>query len=379
MAPARPLAGAIIGLGMAAVAPGQSFEILPDLPGGNTYTEVFGVSANGQFVVGTSDSANGREAFSWSLPDGLTALGSLESETFFSEARDISDDGETVVGISWLDNEARGFVYEGGVMEDFGFIETGEINPQSRAFAITPDGSLIAGSASRSTSVPAVIKDGDDWLELGTLDTREYGIAYAHGISSDGSVAVGQGTSVLGFQAFTWDPSGGIQGLGFLDDTDRYSDATAVSGDGLSVVGWSNSGGGEEAFLYRDGSMLGLGDDLINGIRSIALDVDFDGSTIVGRIGTANGFEAGVWLDAGEPLRLEDYLESVGIDVPIELSVATGISADGNTIVGNGFADGNVVGWVARIPEPSVAGLILCASALFLRRSAGWACRQRGN
>ncbi|MGI9242031.1 MAG: hypothetical protein ACR2RV_14605, partial [Verrucomicrobiales bacterium] len=154
---------------MVAIARGQSFEILPDLPGGNTYTEVFGISANGQFVVGTSDSASGREAFSWSRQDGLTALGSLESETFFSEARDISDDGKTVVGISWLGNDARGFVYEGGIMEDFGFIESGEINPQSRAFGITPDGGLIAGSASRSMSVPAVIKDGADWLELGTL------------------------------------------------------------------------------------------------------------------------------------------------------------------------------------------------------------------
>lgn len=354
---------------MVAGAPGQSFEILPDLPGGNTYAEVFGVSANGRFVVGSSDSANGREAFTWSRPDGLTALGSLESATFFSEARDISDDGRTAVGISWLDNDARGFIYADGVMEDFGVIEVGEINPQSRAFAITPDGTMIAGSASRSSSVPAVIKESGDWLELGTLDPRENGIANAHGLSSDGSVAVGQSTSDLGFQAFAWDSSGGMQPLGFLDDTDRYSDATAVSGDGSSIVGWSNSSGGEEAFLFRDGSMIGLGDDLSNGIRSIAFDIDFDGSTIVGRIGTAKGFEAGIWLDAGEPLLLADYLEDLGVTVLGELSEATGVSADGRTIVGNGFFEGNRVGWVAQIPEPSAAGLILCASALLLRRS----------
>lgn len=358
----------VAGLAICPFAWSASFQVLPDLPGGNSFVEVFGVSANGRFVVGSSNSDSGREAFAWERNQGITPLGSLDSSTFFSEARAVSNDGETAVGISWLGNDVRGFRYRNGVMESVGVIEQGEIDPQSRAFAITPDGSVLGGSASTSSAVHAILKIDDTWTDLGTLDGGS-GIANVHDLSYDGGVAIGQSTSLLGRQAFRWDSLGGMLALGFLDPADRYSNATAVSGNGSTVVGWSRSMGGEEAFMYRDGVMHGLGDDPTNGTRSIAHDVDSDGSTIVGRIGTRQGFEAGIWIDGGEPELLHDYLGKRGVDVPIELIEATGVSADGFTIVGNGFLEGRRVGWVAQVPEPSIAALLSAfLVALLLRR-----------
>jgi hypothetical protein len=79
---------------------------------------------------------------------------------------------------------------------------------------------------------------------------------------------------------------------------------------------------------------------------------------------------------------LKSYLTSHGADLTgWTLTNATGISADGLTIVGNGLnADGEVEGWVARlspaaVPEPSsvvMAGLgLLGGLGLAARRRFG--------
>ena len=54
-----------------------SIQSLGDLSGGNSYSYVSGVSADGSVVVGYSTSANGREAFRWTEAEGMVGLGDL--------------------------------------------------------------------------------------------------------------------------------------------------------------------------------------------------------------------------------------------------------------------------------------------------------------
>jgi probable HAF family extracellular repeat protein len=96
--------------------------------------------------------------------------------------------------------------------------------------------------------------------------------SYATGVSADGSVVVGAGNTASGNQAFTWDSVNGMQrladvltGLG-LDLTGwTLSEASAVSADGLTIVGIGSSpSSGNEAWIAHipepaTGSLLGLG------------------------------------------------------------------------------------------------------------------------
>src|SRR5262247_1739273 len=81
----------------------------------------------------------------------------------------------------------------------------------------------------------------------------------AAGISADGSVVVGMGTSASGYEAFRWTAGGGMVGLGDLPGGGFASTAYGVSGDGSVIVGQGYSASGYEAFRWTaGGGMVGL-------------------------------------------------------------------------------------------------------------------------
>ena len=66
------------------------------------------VSADGAVIVGYGVSANGNEAFRWTLATGIVGLGDLPGDIFSSEAYAVSADGSIVVGTS----ASEGYGYE---------------------------------------------------------------------------------------------------------------------------------------------------------------------------------------------------------------------------------------------------------------------------
>ena len=162
----------------------------------------------------------------------------------------------------------------------------------------------------------------------------------AAGVSADGSVIVGTSSSASGSQAFRWTASSGMVGLGYLPG-DTNSNALGVSADGSVVVGSSGyqlyvgGPGYSQAFRWTAGSgMVGLG-YLLGGIYSSATAVSGDGSIVVGD----NGGEALRWTAGSGMQSLWDVLVTNGLNFdPVRgagsLYPASGISADGNTIVG---------------------------------------------
>jgi probable HAF family extracellular repeat protein len=102
--------------------------------------------------------------------------------------------------------------------------------------------------------------------------------SYAHGVSADGSVVVGQ-SNASGVEAFRWTSDGGVVGLGDLPGEIFDSVALGVSADGSVVVGSSNGASGNEAFRWTsEGGMVGLGDLAGGTFNSRASAVSADGS-----------------------------------------------------------------------------------------------------
>jgi len=231
----------------------------------------------------------------------------------------------------------------------------------------------IDAALEAAESLPPVTQSGD--LPGGAFDSS------ASRITPDGSVIVGMGTSSVGEEAFRWTSGGGMVGLGFLPGGDE-SRALDVSADGSVVIGSGNSNQApEEAFRWTasDG-MVSLGSLSMGGVqfqqRTRAYAMPADGNVIVGDsfVDPWFGYQPFLWTPDDGMRSLVDILTiDCGIDLTgWLLSDARDISADGRTIVGNGWDPaGNKMAWIATIPEPSSCALALLAGAFVLRRRHG--------
>lgn len=132
-----------------------------------------------------------------------------------------------------------------------------------------------------------------------------------------------------------------FQGLGGLTATDVYSEATAISGDGLTVVGYSFDEHGDiRSFRWTaDTGMVVL--PAINPEWSYgeAFGVSHDGSVIVGQdynLGSEDGGtrQAYLWTAGPSP---SDPGTTTGLpyaDTEYSYATAKAVSADGSTVVG---------------------------------------------
>jgi probable HAF family extracellular repeat protein len=160
-------------------------------------------------------------------------------------------------------------------------------------------------------------------------------------VSGDGSTLVGWSFSSEGVEAYRWSAASGMARLGQLHPDLFASGAYAVSYDGSVIVGFATTPTGEEAFRWsRASGMVGLGDlGTTTGLHSIATAVSADGEVVTGHAGSVrSGAEAFRWTAAGGMVGLG------GLPDALVNSHPTAISADGSTIVG--FAQGRD-GWEA--------------------------------
>jgi probable HAF family extracellular repeat protein len=250
-----------------------------------------GISADGSVIVGTS----GPQAFRWTAGSGMVGLGYLPGDGG-STALAVSGNGLVVVGSS-------GFQQYVGAPGNY------------QAFRWTAGSGMVG---------------------LGHLPGYTNSDALA--VSGNGSVVVGrngyQDLDYVGapgkYQAFRWTAGSGMAGLGYLPGTTNSS-ANGVSADGSVIVGTS----GIQAFRWTAGSgMVGLG-YLPGDNSSSANGVSGDGSIVVGNGGYGEAFR---WTAGSGMQSLWDLLVTNGLNLdPGLVPGASGISADGNTIVGFGF------------------------------------------
>jgi probable HAF family extracellular repeat protein len=159
--------------------------------------------------------------------------------------------------------------------------------------------------------------------------------SYANGISSDGSTVVGSSES----SAFRWTAATGMQALGVPQSVGINDQAFGVSGDGSVVVGVTEEfRSSPQAFRWTNSTGMQVLGDLPGGIgNNFATDVSSDGSVIVGTAGNET-------VGPGVPFRWTALTGMVRVD---GMTSAEAVSADGNTIVGTGTAEGDASIWTA--------------------------------
>jgi probable HAF family extracellular repeat protein len=177
--------------------------------------------------------------------------------------------------------------------------------------------------------------DTAEFYSLGTIPGNSNGSVnapQAMSVSANGLVVVGYSQE----EAFRWTQASGMQGLGFLDQTQPASYATGVNDDGSIVVGYgSNSAGSLEAFRWTEADGMNPLGFLSGGDFSTALATDSDGNAVVGVSTSSAGPQAYVWTQA-------EGMTGLGFLPGGTFSTATGISGDGSIVVGRAMdADGN--------------------------------------
>ena len=332
------------------------FFPLGELTGGKVNSSASAVSANGNVVVGESGSTNGTEAFRWTQAGGMVGLGDLAGGVFESVAKGVSADGSVVVGTSKSSLGTEAFRWTSTGMVGLGDLAGSGF--YSIANGVNADGSVVVGQSLSSVGFEAY-----RWTQAGGMvglgDLAGGGVnSQAYGVSANGSVVVGQGSSSNGPEAFRW-TSAGMVGLGDLAGGSFASLASATNADGSVVVGYGNNANGREAIRWTQaGGMVGLG-VLDGGLSSQAYGVSADGSVVVGKSETDNGDKGFRWTQAGGMVNLADWLTAAGVTIApgFGIGVATGVSADGNVIVGLGLGTDGAEAFLARV-SPLGSGVI---------------------
>jgi len=241
-----------------------------------------------------------------------------------SSASALSDDGDVVFG--------GGQAFNNGLYSFRTINGVSQQTTRPQPSGVSGDGTIVAGNRVSIPGPGLSTAFRDDWSGTASIPLGDFAggadDASASDISADGSVIVGWGTTSFGREPFVWTETDGLRSLGKLPDVFVLgAQANAVSADGRVIVGEGYSGAGG-AFIWTEET----GYRLLMDVLTNELNVDLQN-----------------WQ---------------------ALLSAEDISADGMTIVGHGVnPSGRFEAFVARVPEPGTAALLLMGLALLLGTS----------
>jgi probable HAF family extracellular repeat protein len=242
---------------------------LGDLPGGDTKSRAYAVSADGSVVVGYALDAAGQVGFRWANGEmsPLPGVGGTAPRTLV--ARGVSADGSVVVGGLPSVIGPRGFRWENGVTTTLGM-------GLPQADAVSADGSVVIGWG---------VEEGAYRWENGVVTSL--GSLYPWGLSANGSVVVGAGAT----DALRWE-SGTITSLGPGLAMDASADGSIIVGTKSTLASFlSGDDGDPNGFIWtpqlgyrdlRDFLTNDCGLDLTGWGLLCAKGVSDDGLTICG-------------------------------------------------------------------------------------------------
>lgn len=320
-----------------ALSQAATFRGLETLPGGYA-SYAWGVSGDGQVVVGQSMALEGSEAVSWTRQGEISGLGRLPGGKD-SLAKGASRDGSVIVGISSQYDSERGDVtgwwaFQWNVVHGIQSLGVGTANK------VNASGSVVVGD-NGSKAYRWANGLGFPLTGVDSVDCRD--------VSDDGLVAVG----TIEERAYRWTLDQGPVDLGTLPG-DQFSEAYGISGNGKYVVGVSYDRLSQAFRWGQTDGMIGLG-SLPPSDASRANAVSSDGSVIAG---LSSG--AFVWDHTHGIRSMKELLTRLGFDLADwVIEEATGVSDDGRTIVGNGSFHGFPKAWVAFVDDLTLPELTL--------------------
>jgi probable HAF family extracellular repeat protein len=359
-----------ISLLSAANAQSAKFTNLSPLDSG---AYISSVSDDGSATAGQTGTENGH-AFQWTASGGLTDLGTLGGAT--SLASGMSADGAVVVGWSDVGGRYRAIQHAFLWEQHVGMVDLGTLSPRnsininSQATGVSSNGAVVIGWSELEHGSEGS-RHAFQWaqgqmIDLGVLgETPDSNIYYSYnseakGVSEYGDIVVGWSDVYWGNgrtrHAFQWTKAGGMVDLRTIGNIDyHYSMANAISRDGLTIVGRSETANGNAYHAVRWNSR-GVITDLytLGGLNSEAQGVNRDGSVIVGVSDVANGHQhAFRWTQLTGMQDLNVLLANAGVNMTsLTLGNAVAISADGQFITGQSGA-GNP--WLVRYWEGTPA------------------------
>lgn len=371
LALATALCSGVVAL-FSASAAGQTFDLVGYWSeAGNTASRLHGLSADGSIAVGYS--LGGfippiqNPGFTWTRSGGRVDFGVLPGVNSGAPAFGISGNGQVVVGEGMNGAYRRAGSAE---IENLG-VQLGYTH--ARALGTDNAGGIVVG---RSESFDGAIGQAFRWTSttgLVGLGYTQPGHVYseAAAISRDGATIVGHSRGGGYSEAFAWREGVGMQVLAGLDSTNEAR-AYGTNFDGRVVVGDTRYGAGNQGavIMWISGQPVALG--FASGYsRSAAIAVDDSGSVVVGYV--SSPFQtAGIWTPGRGMEPLSAYLAFHGVQVPagINLLTATAVSADGMTLGGYTGLPGQVrQGFVATIPAPSTIFILLLVMRATIRRA----------
>lgn len=292
-----------------------SYVGIPDFGGGLSEMQAMDVSADGLILVGYGNNKRGPLAFRAELTtatDGtvvpvvrpLTITDPVTGQTLqWSIAEAVSADGNIIAGYGATKIGNRAFVSTvlDATTDPISLVST--ILPIvaggkfAEAYAMTPDGTIIAGRSDSPKGPQACIwfKDATTlaWvvkplggLSKKKLDSVATGVAYRLGSTVGDLIVIGRSQSILyPSEAFVWtgNPTLAVEDIGYFYDLEYIltktgvaeaclmgsewilNEATGISADGSRIVGWgTNPEGGYEAWLvtgYPFGELVFIKDE----------------------------------------------------------------------------------------------------------------------
>jgi hypothetical protein len=273
------------------------YVAIPDFGGGLSDMRALDVTADGTIMVGYGNNKRGALAFRADMTDPLlpvvktlTITDSVyTAQTLkWTVAEAVSADGLIIAGYGGTSTGNRAFVTTVVDGSTDPITLTSVVLPLlgggkfNEAYAMTPDGAIIAGRSDSSKGPQACIwfVDGTTgvWVVKGLgglskkkLDSVATGIAYKAGSTAGDLMVVGRSQSILyPSEAFVWTGNPVLEddGIGYLYDLEYIliktgaaetslmgsqwvlNEATGVSAAGDRIVGWgTNPEGGVEAWL----------------------------------------------------------------------------------------------------------------------------------
>lgn len=263
-------------------------------------SEAYDVSQDGNVVVGWSTLIDGgyAHAFRWTAAGGMQDLGTLDNYRS-SVARAVSGDGSIVVGQVGSDSTGAGILDQAFIWSSSSGMQYLVPNVHSsQVLDISSDGSTVIGYMTLKIN-------GNNfyhpfrWTASGGIEDlfSLIGDAEPFGISDDGSVLVGVDST--GKSAFRFD--GNNLETKTLTGYDAW--ARSVSGDGLVTFGDLNSLG--QISLFSWDSVMTFRGNI--GFGAVISKASYDGSAVVGTLNLKSYYDSNY-------LRAFRWTKNVGVE-----------------------------------------------------------------
>lgn len=328
-----------------------SIQLLGALPGDQRISYALAVSDDGSVVVGISSPFGFFEPFVWTEQTGIYRMPTPPGTSGYTPDA-FSDGGAYVLGThSTSQGGPVGFLWSAadGVVS-IGDLPGGRTNSWLAYLSETRVG--VGESSFAFNAINAPLFRAVRWSEQGGLeplplpegDPPEGSAAYR--LLDDGRIF---GRSESG--AWFWSEQTGFEMLPGAEGMTRCSP------DGSILVGTAPnnpvSGYSTPAYWTADEGLTHL--PLLNPDDfGLLRGMSDDGSIIVGVLNT----EQVVWVNQKQPMTIEQYGASLGLDMTgWNIHEVSGVSSDGTTIVGTAGRDGQagLEGFRLRMYEPCVA------------------------